>query len=68
MAVSSTARGLSKCVSSQNMLSSVSFKQGKWEVKVTFKAMLTSTWSVPAGDFKLGDPLACSYGLSVPVG
>lgn len=32
------------------------------------KAMQTLNWSVPAGDFKLGDPLASFYGLSLPVG
>lgn len=28
------------------------------------KALQTLNWSVPAGDFKLGDPLASFYGLS----
>lgn len=36
--------------------------------RVTLKAMPILTWSVLAGDFKLGDSLACSYSLSLPVG
>jgi len=41
-------------------------ENGKW--MVTFKAMPVLTWSIPASDFRLGDPLAYSYGLSLPVG